>query len=241
VILVAEHHDQLLQYWREEDRRGISLCHVDFHDDLRGLLIDRRQGRACAIGALKRGEAPADPGNFLAHAVLEGRVERVRWLHDVPGGRAWDAGIVRYSSDLTMRLRGEKVGSDSLPLHFEEQLLASWRGLQDGELLSIDWDCFASHLLEADSWRQRAARFIRGLGQHVPAESFLVYSPEYCRPSLEPFLEFAEQLSQRFGQPIEWLSPGLQTGDLTPASVETRLPTDLLMRCVIGLRRIGIY
>jgi hypothetical protein len=241
VILVAEHHDQLLQRWREEDRRGISLCHIDFHDDLRGLLIDPQQGRACAMGALERGEAPADPGNFLAHAVLEGRVERVRWLHDVPGGRAWDSGIVRYSTDLTMRLRGQKVGPNSVPLHFEEQQLTNWDGLQEGELLSVDWDCFASHLLEAGSWRERAARFLDGLGQQIPAQSFLVYSPEYSQPSLQPFLEFAEQLSQRFGQPIEWLSPGLQTGELTPAQVETTLPTDPWMRCVIGLRRIGIY
>ena len=120
MIRVAEHHDQLLQLWRSEDRRGIALCHIDFHDDLRGLLIDVEAGRARAIGAMADGEAPLDPGNFLAHAVLEKRVDRVRWFHDTPGGRAWDSGIVRYSSDLTMRLRGKRVDSDGLMLRFED-------------------------------------------------------------------------------------------------------------------------
>ena len=100
MIYACEHHDQLLSLWRDQNRRGLRLAHVDFHDDLRGLLIHRRRRRAYALGALARGEARVDSGNFLAHAVLEGRVERICWVHDVPGGRAWDLGIVRYESDL---------------------------------------------------------------------------------------------------------------------------------------------
>lgn len=241
MIRVAEHHDQLLHLWREEDRRGIALCHVDFHDDLRGLLIDRERRRACAVGGLKRGESPADPGNFLAHAVLEGRIDRIRWLHDLPGGRAWDSGIVRYTSDLTMRLRGRRVGGDSVALQFDEQSLTNWDGPHEGELLSVDWDCFASHLLEAGSWQARSDRFVDLLGARAPAESYLVYSPEYCQPSLDDFLKFAERLARRFDQPIEWLSPTLRRGEFTPAPVGSSLPSDPWMRCVLALRRIGIY
>ena len=87
MLYVAEHHDEVLALWRRQDLRGIRLCHVDFHDDLRGLVVDRKRKRAYPIGTLARGRAPVDPGNFLAHAVLDGRIERIVWVHDVPGGR----------------------------------------------------------------------------------------------------------------------------------------------------------
>jgi hypothetical protein len=30
------------------------------------------------------------PGNFLAKAVIESRLDAVCWVHDIPGGRGWD-------------------------------------------------------------------------------------------------------------------------------------------------------
>lgn len=108
MIYGFEHHDQLLELWRETDLRDIHLVHVDFHDDMRGLVIDRKRQVAYPTGALARGKAEVDPGNFLAHAILDGRINGVRWLHGIPGGRAWDAGIVGYESDwlaLPQRLR----------------------------------------------------------------------------------------------------------------------------------------
>ena len=72
VLYVIEKHDQLLQLWRSQDAANIRIAHVDFHCDMRGLLIDRQTRRAYRIGSILR---RVDVGNFLAHAVVEGRGE----------------------------------------------------------------------------------------------------------------------------------------------------------------------
>jgi len=244
LIYACEHHDQVLSLWREQGRSEIALAHVDFHDDMRGLLIDRRRRVAYAIGALARGENPADPGNFLAHAVLEGRVGRVRWVHGLPGGRAWDMGIVRYENDLfalPQRLRHRLSGGREVPLSFEETLLDDWPGLAPGERLSIDWDCFASILLDEDGVSRRVESFLRKLGGEAPPETYVVYSPEYSHPTLDAFRALLRELAQRFEQPLRWLSPELQDGQASPTDVEARLPTRTLPRLILGLRRLGIY
>ena len=84
VIYLIERHDQLLDIWRAQNATNLRVAHLDFHCDMRGLLIDRTAGCAYDIGALRAG---VDQGNFLAHAILQGRVQRVRWRHDVPGGQ----------------------------------------------------------------------------------------------------------------------------------------------------------
>ena len=48
-IYVAEHHDQLLDLWREQDARSIEPLRLDFPCDMRGLLIDRTAGQAFRI------------------------------------------------------------------------------------------------------------------------------------------------------------------------------------------------
>ena len=244
MIHVCEHHDAVLRHWRAADRREIALAHVDFHDDLRGLLVDRRRKRTYAIGKLARGAAPLDAGNFLAHATLEGRVRGVRWVHGRPGGRAWDAGIVRYESDLFAlphRLRHALAGGDELPFEFEERSIDDWSGPEEGELLSVDWDCFASILTDAGGIAGRVDRFFERLGGRVPADSWVAYSPEYSHPSLEAFREFVARLGARFGQAVEWLDPALAEGKTSPTGVAAGLPSDPLMRLVLFLRRRGIY
>jgi len=244
MIYVFEHHDRLLSLWREQDRREIRLAHIDFHDDLRGLLIDRVKGCTYPIRSLACGEAAVDPGNFLAHAVLEGRVESVRWVHGAIGGRAYDMGIVRYESDLfalPQRLRQALTGTTCIPLEFEESLLDDWGGPTDTELLSIDWDCFASILLDAGGIEQRASGFLDRLGTQVPQDSYVCYSPEYSHPSLDAFRGFVKELSSRFDQPVDWVEPGLAQGRTRPAAVETELPSGPLGRLILALRRRGIY
>ena len=244
MIYVCEHHDEVLALWREQDLSDIRLCHVDFHDDLRGLLIDRRRGVAHAVGALARGAAALDPGNFLAHAVLEGRIRGLRWVHDIPGGRAWDAGIVRYESDLLalpQRIRHRLGRGREVPLEFEEILIDNWRGPASGERLSVDWDCFASILHSKDSIRSRVAIFLERLVGHMPADTYLAYSPEYCRPTFPEFRSLVDELAARFAQPVRWLSPGLERGELHPTDVDAGLPTGNLMRLILWLRRRGVY
>jgi hypothetical protein len=244
LIYACEHHDQVLSLWRERDLRDIALAHVDFHDDMRGLLVDRRRHVAYAIGKLARGEAPPDAGNFLAHAITDGRVDRVRWIHDVPGGRAWDMGIVRFERDLfalPQRVRHAFSGGTEHALRFEELLLDRWQGVHAGERLSVDWDCFASILLDTGGIARRVELFLSRLGDEVPLETYVVYSPEYSHPSLAGFRGLLSELARRFEQPLEWLSADFEQGRSNPTPVDARLPTSPLPKLILRLRRMGIY
>ena len=250
MIFACEHHDEVLDHWRREDRRGIRLAHVDFHDDLRGLLVDRRRSRAYPIRSLARaGAGPdgdrgeVDAGNFLAHAVLERRLDGVRWVHGTPGGRGWDVGIVRYETDLLAlpdRLRHRWRGDGELPFAFEEIAMEDWNGPAPDELLSVDWDCFASVLQDRDGIADRVEAFFERLGPHVPPAAWAAYSPEYSHDTLDLFVSFVERLADRCGQPVHWLSPGLEHGRLTPREIDARLPRGPVMRLVLRLRRMGL-
>ena len=244
MIYVCEHHDAVLDVWRRDDVRGIRLAHVDFHDDLRGLLVDRRRGRAYPIRSMARVRSPVDPGNYLAHAVLERRLDEVRWIHDIPGGRGWDTGVVHYESDLAVlpdRIRHALSGRAEVPFRFEEVELCDWAGISAEELLSIDWDCFASVLQDVDGIPERVAMFLSRLGPHVPPDTFICYSPDYSAPGqLAAFLDLVDQLARRFDQPIEWMSPGLREGKLNPKGIYTGLPRSRLRRAVLYLRRRGL-
>jgi len=244
VIYCCEHHDEMLLDWRRRDLRDVALAHVDFHDDLRGLLVDRRRDRAYRIGRATH-ELPAlDAGNVLAHAVVEGRLRRLRWIHDLPGGRAWDAGIVRYESDLFAihhRLRQRLAGGAEFPLDFQESLLDTWSGPLPGELLSIDWDCFASILIDATSIDDRVERFIARMGSEIPPDTYVIYSPEYSHPTLDAFKRFVGRLGSLTDQPLEWLSDGLAQGQLSLTSACPDPPRDPLMRLALFMRRRGLY
>ena len=79
MIYVCEHHDAVLSHWRQRDLREIRLAHVDFHDDLRGLLVDRRRRVAYLVGAAASGAVELDAespiySNNLATALA--RLER---------------------------------------------------------------------------------------------------------------------------------------------------------------------
>jgi hypothetical protein len=244
VVYACQHHDEVLAHWRRCDLRNAALLHVDFHDDLRGLLVDRRRAVAYPIGKLARGVAPVDPGNFLAHAVLEERLHAIRWVHGPVGGRAWDSGIVRYESDLFAwhhRLRHRLAGGVEVPLRFEEVLLEAWGGPRPDELLSVDWDCFASTLIDPEDLEQRVERFLDSLGTVVPRDTWVAYSPEYCHPTVEAFLRFVARLAERFAQPVEWLDEGVGPGRITQRCERTDLPRDPLTHLALFLRRRGIY
>jgi len=46
-LIIAEEHSQLYDVWLERGYRNLSVCHEDFHCDMRGLLINRRLGQIC--------------------------------------------------------------------------------------------------------------------------------------------------------------------------------------------------
>ena len=70
MIYCLEHHHEMLLDWRRRNLQDIALAHVDFHDDLRGLLLDRPRGVAYRIGRAARALPALDSGNVLAHAVV---------------------------------------------------------------------------------------------------------------------------------------------------------------------------
>ncbi len=247
-IYVAEHHDQLLELWREQEARSLQLLHLDFHCDMRGLLIDRKAGQAFRLPDFFSQEA--EEGNFLTHAVLEGRVKSIRWIHDEPGGRRDDVGTVKYESDLTslpFRLFNFVTGREGLSLGYNEVPYKKWSGLHNGEVLSIDWDFFASRKYPVDSILRRVEAFLGLEFQTVPELVFVCYSPEHCHPSREQFRGFVSALGHLFQAEIVELKA-------VPVSVKERpllrkyMPA-LCLRwfrflyygVVSSLRKVGIY
>jgi hypothetical protein len=80
-IYLMERHDQLMDVWRQLNLRDAHVVHLDFHCDMRGLLVDAQASRAYRITVRS---PDLDEGNFITHAIFEGRVSRLRWK---PGGR----------------------------------------------------------------------------------------------------------------------------------------------------------
>lgn len=197
MIYTMERHHELLHLWREQEATGLRVVHLDFHCDLRGMLIDRKEGRAYRT----RDRFPAlDQGNFLAHAIIEGRVESIRWVHDEPGGRADDIGTVKYESDLSavphrLALRARRV--DGFPIEHDVVRSDQWEGLRAGECLDIDWDYFASAEYPVETIGERVGRFWdRAMGE-TPRDVYICYSPEYSHPSRPQFGEFVAELADR--------------------------------------------
>ena len=89
-IIIAEHHDQVFSYWKEHNMRDLKVAHLDYHCDMRGLLIDREKGTAFFTS--DRETRFVDRGNFLAHAIMDGTVRHLTWVHSENSGRGYDHG-----------------------------------------------------------------------------------------------------------------------------------------------------
>lgn len=196
-IFVAEEHSQLYDLWARRGDSNLSICHVDFHCDMRGLLIDRRSGMARYVWQSDPSMNRLDSGSFLAHAVMEGIVTRLRWVHDDFGGRKYDdLYCVKYETDLSalpFRLRGKQRW---VPLTFSEQTFADWGGPRQGEHLCIDWDGIA--FIDYDETRIRHL-MAEILGRdYQPKSVFVARSPEYCHPDRGLFDGFIAKLERKF-------------------------------------------
>lgn len=205
-LLVADEHSPLLDWWLKEGGRGLSVCHIDFHCDMRGLLIDRRRGRARYVGQSDPFMNRVDSGSFLAHAIMKGSVTNLRWVHDTHGGRRYDdLYCVKYETDLSAvpyLLAGRKHW---VPLTFAEQTFDDWGGPQSGEQLSIDWDGLAFAEYGADKVKRLQAEILER--ECLPATVFLARSPEYSRPDRALFDEFVAKLEKRFATGAVYLPP----------------------------------
>ncbi len=207
VIYTMERHHELLHLWRERDAALLRIVHLDFHCDMRGMLIDRRTRRAYRI----RDRFPdLDQGNFLTHGVLEGRIAGIRWVHDDPGGRVHDIGTVKFESDLTAlphRLALALRRTEGIALDYDVVRSEEWRGLREGERLDIDWDYFASTEYPLDSIPARIEAFWQSSSAVVPDEAYICYSPEYSHPSRQLFADFVRDMADRFGSSVVVLEP----------------------------------
>ncbi len=247
VIYVIEKHHHVLSLWRDQQASSLRVLHLDFHCDLRGMLIDRQTQRAYRIWD----RYPAlDQGNYLTHAILEGRVEGIRWTHDQPGGRQYDIGTVKYETDLTalphrllLSLRGER----GVPIHYDVVPYDDWTGLIEGEHLDIDWDFFACAEYPADTIEGRVETFLGKQFHTIPEQVYVCYSPDYSHPSRALFERFVGDLAQLFKAEVVEFQPGpgrpakkTLYKEYMPSPL-VRLARHIYRRANLGLKKRGIY
>lgn len=219
-ILIAEEHDQLYGLWVQRGDRNLAVTHVDFHCDMRGLMVDRTHGLAYWVS---RHEASfVDPGNFLGHAVMKGIVTSVKWIHDPHGGRLYDdGGVVKYESDLLAPPRNwahRLSKRDEADLDLEELYFEHWNNqLEQDEVLDIDWDAIASKEYEAPKIRHLTESFLARRFPVIPQTTFLVFSPDYSAPDRDLFEDFAQRLADKFSAEIVRLpQPGCAPASKMP-------------------------
>lgn len=247
-IYVAEQHDQVLDLWRKREASSLNVLHLDFHCDMRGLLINRRDQLAYRIpDFVSQG---VDEGNFLTHAILEGRVRSLRWVHDEPGGRRYDVGTVKYESDfsaLPYRLLMTAGKRRGIPLDYSAIKYSDWRGLGETEFLDIDWDFFAGTEYPEDTIQSRVESFLMRGFSIVPREVYVCYSPDYCYPSRLMFERFVSDLAKGFNAGIVELPPLSETPVKMPIykrympSFILRAARNTYHRAGLKLRGRGIY
>lgn len=242
-ITVCDEHGQVYDLWRRRAAAGLRVVHVDFHCDMRGLLIDRGRQRVRFLTA--DGRIPrADSGNYLGVAMAEGIVAAVRWVHDRHGGRRYDAGTVKYVGDLSLwpgRIRRPRHSPDWTPCEFEEVGLEGWDGPAAGDHLDIDWDGLASIDYPRTHSRELVERFLAAEWSQVPAHTYLAKSPGYSDPDPEFFEEFVERLAEKLGARVTRLPPpSLPEGYPKPPQ-DLRRAERIKYRAVLALHRAGIY
>lgn len=244
LLHVIELHDQLLEVWREQNATELRIAHLDFHCDMRGLLVDRCAQVVWPIGDL--GEV--DEGNFLAHAVREGRIASIHWIHDIPGGRRYDVGTVMYATDLSVRLRRWRwrvKHHDPLSLDYEVTEFEDWTRLQPGEFLDIDWDFFAAKEYPIETIDSRVQSFLNMDLGCAPQHISVCYSPDFSHPTREQFEQFITQLAQKHQAEIVRHPPPAATQSVQQSSDEAHFIKRFLLRlrhrCRPALRAFTLW
>ena len=202
LIYAVESHDEVLGLLRAAGTRAGRVVHLDFHCDMRGLLIDRRNGVAHRIW--DRNDA-LDEGNFLTYAILEGIVSQLLWVHDRPGGRRHDLQTVKYESDwsaLPHRLAIAATHAKGVAIDYEVVTQDAWDGSTDGWILDIDWDYFAAREYPASSVEARVDRFLNRQLEGTPELCFVCYSASYSHPTRVAYLDFVASLADRWGSEV---------------------------------------
>lgn len=196
-IIVAENHEQVYPVWEERGIKNCMLTHVDFHCDMRGIMIDRKKREAFFTSERETGFI--DRGNFLAHAIMNGMISDLKWVHGPLGGRAFDIGpVVSYETDYLAPLHRKyhrRSSHSSVPLEFKQSLITNWSGPRKGEILDIDWDTFASVNYTSKHREELIHQFFDRDFTNIPELTTLVYSPGYSDPDRSLFKGFTERLA----------------------------------------------
>jgi len=164
---------------------------------MRGLLVDRPSQRAYAVSRLGR----LDEGNFLTHAIAEGRIASIRWGYPVQGGRQYDVGTIRYTTDLTaqpLRWLLSIKGQKAIPIQYEAMECQTWNSFGADEFLDIDWDFFASRDYPLETIADRTETFLNTQFTGTPRQISVCYSPRFSHPSRQQFETFADRLAHIF-------------------------------------------
>lgn len=199
-LFVAAEHSPLYDLWQEQGCRNLSVCHVDFHCDMRGLLINRRHARARYVWQNDPYMNRLDSGSFLAHAVMNGIVTSLRWIHDEFGGRSHDKFYcVKYETDFSALPFRLAARNHWVPLNFDEQTFTDWEGPRPGEYLSLDWDGLAFSDYPEDRIRELMSEILDR--EFFPEGIFIAHSLEYCHPDRTLFDEFIARLEEKFATP----------------------------------------
>lgn len=235
---VAEEHSQLYDLWLERNYKKLAVCHVDFHCDMRGLLIDRKNGKARYVWQSDPYMNRIDSGSFLAHAVMQGIVTSLRWVHDTFGGRKYDnLYCVKYETDfsaLPFRLAGRKSW---MPLSYEEQTFADWEGPRADEHLSIDWDGIAFADYDQNTIRRLEAEILER--DYASEIIYVSRSPEYSHPDKALFDDFIKSLEKKFRTTARYL-PLKHHSPLAP-SLPWRIYHQIEYHTLRLLRKGGLY
>ena len=237
-LVVAEEHSQLYDLWIQRKERDISLCHVDFHCDMRGLLIDRRKGRARYVWQFDPYIKGLDSGSFLTHAVMNGIVSRLHWIHDGFGGRQYDdLYCVKYETDFSSLPFLVASRKRWVPLQFNELTFVDWEGPEEDQHLSIDWDGIAHIDYSEDRIHSLMTEFLKR--DFLAKNIFVCRSPDYSKPSKALFTEFITNLEKKFKTKAQYLPFKKQPP--VKASLPWKLYHSLEYRILMLMRKRGIF
>jgi len=210
VIFVIEEHHQLLELWKSLDVKKIRLIHFDFHCDMRGLLVDKQKQVAYKTTTSKL----VDEGNFITHAIFEGHIDSIHWIHPTPGGRKFDVGTVMYMTDMSMQPKRCLLTLNKhpgLPIHYQVTEFEKFDGVIGDSCIDIDWDFFAAKDFCPNSIEERVEAFFNKLQHYIPKEIYVCYSPRYSHPSREQFKDFVNRLAALVQAEIVQFTPLLQS------------------------------
>jgi hypothetical protein len=240
-IFVAEEHGQLYDLWTERGERNLSVCHIDFHCDMRGLLVNRRRQKAYFVRTRDQHILRRDSGSYLAHAIMEGMVSSLRWVHDCFGGRKYDSLTVKYETDLSAlptRLAHRFGRTAEVELDYKELTFDSWTGTKNGEHLDIDWDGIAFRAYDPERIQQLTARVLDQ--EYLPPPCIYVfYSPGYSYPDRKLFEKFIVGLEEKFDTTAQELPP--YEGPVMYGSDIWTTWKEWKIRFARQFRKVGIY